>query len=171
MGRGVSAMGDEGVSVPLADARRAKLSAVVAAWGPVVVWVAVIFSLSSDQFSDVNTAAWLSAMPMVGILGIPPAAIEAGNFIVRKSAHFVEYALLGMLLLRALRATSQQRGRRALAVAIAGAAVCASLDELRQHFFTATRTGTAHDVVLDIVGALIGALVGATYLYRRVARR
>jgi VanZ family protein len=99
-------------------------------------------------------------------LGIPPAAIEAGNFIVRKSAHFVEYALLGMLVLRALRATWRQRGPRVLAAAVAGAAMCASLDELRQHFLTATRTGAPHDVVLDIVGALAGAIMGASYLYR-----
>jgi VanZ family protein len=163
-------MGDEGVSASVADARRPNLIAVVTAWGPVVVWVAVIFSLSSDQFSDVNTAAWLSAIPMVGALGIPPAAIEAGNFIVRKSAHFVEYALLGMLILRALRATWRPRGRRELAAAVAGAALCGSLDELRQHFFTATRTGTPHDVALDIVGALTGAIVGATYFYRHVRR-
>ena len=113
------------------------------------------------------TGVQTCALPIsIGILGIPPAAIEAGNFIVRKSAHFVEYALLGMLVLRALRATWRQRGPRVLAAAVAGAAMCASLDELRQHFLTATRTGAPHDVVLDIVGALAGAIMGASYLYR-----
>lgn len=166
----MSAVGDERVSAPMAGARRPKPAAVLAAWGPVVAWVAVIFSLSSDQFSDVNTAAWLSAMPVVGALGLTPAAIEVGNFIVRKSAHFVEYALLGMLALRALRATWRQRGPQLLAAAVAVAAVCASADELRQHLCTVSRTGTAKDVALDILGALTGAIVGATYLYGRVKR-
>ena len=166
----VSTVGDERVSAPAVGARRLTPVALLAAWGPVVAWVSVIFSLSSEQFSDVNTATWLSALPLVGALGLTPATIEAGNFIVRKSAHFVEYALLGMLTLRALRATWRQRGSQLLAAAVAIAAVCAGLDELRQHFLTVSRSGTAKDVGLDIVGALTGAIVGATYLYGRIRR-
>ena len=163
----MSAVGDERISPTMAEARP-NLIAMVSAWAPVIGWVAVIFSLSSDQFSDVNTAAWLSAMPVVGALGIPPAVIEAGNLIVRKTAHFVEYAVLGMLILRALWATRKPRGSRLLTAAVAGAALCATFDELRQYFLTTTRTGTVHDVLLDIVGASIGALLGTTYLSRHV---
>lgn len=159
-------------TVATVDARRSALATVVAAWGPVAVWVALIFSLSSDRFSDANTATWLAAVPLVGRFGIPPAVIEAANVIVRKSAHFVEYAVLSMLSFRALRATwGQRRGRELLAWAVTLAAVCASVDELHQHFWTRHRTGTTKDIVLDAVGATAGAIAGATYLYRRVGRR
>jgi len=128
----------------------------------VALWLAVIFSLSGDRFSDVNTAVWLSGMPLVGAL-LPPAAIEVGNFIVRKCAHFVEYAVLGMLTFRALRSTRPRvRKRQLLAVAVGLAVLCASLDELRQFLATFTRSGTPRDVLLDGTGALAGALVGAT---------
>jgi VanZ family protein len=149
-------------------AERSRLPAMISAWGLVALWMAVIFSLSSDQFSDVNTAAWLSGMPIVRVFGLPPAVIEAGNFIVRKCMHFVEYAVLTMLTFRALRATRPgYSDRRLLAAAVLVAALCASMDELHQHLATLTRTGTPTDVVLDSFGALAGAVVAATYLYRR----
>ncbi len=135
-----------------------------------MVWLAVIFSLSSDQFSDVNTAAWLSAMPLVGALGVAPGSIETANMIVRKTAHFVEYALLGMLTLRALRASWRRRDLWLIVGAVAVCAACASADELRQRFYTTARTGKATDVILDSLGALAGAVVGATVIYRHFAR-
>ena len=157
----------ESRAAPVRAASRPRLTALVSAWAPVALWLAVIFSLSGDRFSDVNTAVWLSGMPLVGAL-LPPAAIEVGNFIVRKCAHFVEYAVLGMLIFRALRSTRPRvRKRQLLAVAVGLAVLCASLDELRQLLATFTRSGTPRDVLLDGTGALAGALVGATYLYRR----
>jgi VanZ family protein len=136
----------------------------------VAAWVAVIFALSSDQFSDVHTARWLSSIPWVAAVGMSPAAIEAGNLIVRKCAHFVEYAVLGLLVFRALRATWPGPTRRRLVVAaIVIGGLVAGLDELRQHFETQTRTGTPRDVALDGLGAVAGSLLGASLLMRRVA--
>jgi VanZ family protein len=134
-----------------------------------MVWAAFILSLSSDRFSDVHTAAWLSGI--AGALGISLPLVEVANFIVRKSAHFVEYAVLSLLTLRAMLVTWPQRRRRQLLVcAVFAAAAWASVDELHQHFFTLTRMGTPKDVVLDTSGALAGAVVGASYLYRRARR-
>jgi VanZ family protein len=161
----VSAIGNDPTAAPAFAVRRPTPVALAAAWGPVLVWLVVIFSLSSDQFSDVNTAAWLSA-PLVSVFGVAPASIETANLIVRKTAHFVEYALLGMLTLRALRASWRRRDLWLIVGAVAVCAACASVDELRQHFYTATRTGKAVDVVLDS----LGAMAGATVIYRHFAR-
>jgi VanZ family protein len=166
----VSAVREEQIAA-LRGVARAPLATMVAAWGPVALWVAVIFALSSEQFSDVNTAAWISNMPFAPALGLSPAVIEVGNLIVRKCAHFVEYAVLSMLAFRALRATRPQLAVRRLLVAVlALAAVCASADELHQHLGTLTRSGTATDVVLDAIGACAGAGAGVAFLYRRTRR-
>ena len=168
----MSAIRDDRAPAMSGAAERSRLASMIVAWGPVAVWMAVIFSLSSDQFSDVNTAAWLSGMPIVRVFGLPPAVIEAGNFIVRKCMHFVEYAVLSVLTFRALRATRPwDSDRRLLAVAVIVAALCASVDEAHQHFGTLTRSGTPKDAVLDSFGALTGAVVGAMYFYRRTPRR
>jgi len=143
------------------------LGALCAAWAPVALWMGVIFWLSGDQFSDAHTAAWLTNLPLVGALGLPPAVIEVGNVIVRKCAHFVEYAILSMLAYRATGSTwPGLTARRALLAAVALAVVVAATDELHQTT-TLYRTGTPKDVVLDSIGAFAGALTGASLLYRR----
>jgi VanZ family protein len=165
----MSAVPDDRVAT-VGDAPRAGVPALVVAWGPVALWLAVIFALSSDRFSDVNTAVWFSAVPLVGAL-VPQHAIELGNFIVRKCAHFVEYAILSMLTYRALRATRpHMSGPRLVAAAVGMAVVCAALDEVHQYFGTFTRSGSPRDVLLDAFGSGAGALVGASYLYRRARR-
>jgi len=165
----MSAIGDEGLATATAGGRRLAPAGWVAAWGPVMVWAAFILSLSGDRFSDVHTEAWLS--DIASALGISLPVVEVANFIVRKSAHFVEYAVLSVLTLRAMLVTWPQRRRRQLLVwAVLAAAVWASIDELHQYYFTLARMGTPKDVVLDTTGAVAGAVMGASYLSRRARR-
>jgi VanZ family protein len=99
--------------------------------------------------------------------GLPPAVVHVGNLIVRKSAHFVEYAVLSVLIFRAARVTWPRRAEgHALLVAVGAAAAGACVDELRQYVISASRTGSVRDVVVDAAGAL----AGAAYLYRRARR-
>jgi VanZ family protein len=93
-----------------------------------VVWAAVIFAFSS----------------------IPSLSTELGTWdtILRKLAHLTEYAILGALLLRALR-------HPAAAVVLAG--LYAVTDEVHQ-LFVEGRHGAPLDVGIDTVGALAGVL-------------
>lgn len=151
--------------------RRPTTAARLAAWGPVVLWLGLIGFMSGDRFSDEQTASWLTHVPFLAAMGLPPTLIDSTNLILRKSAHFVEYAVLSMLTYRALGATAAPRGRATrLAGALALALSVAVLDEVHQGT-TQTRTGSPRDVLLDAVGAAAGALVGGLYLYRRGARR
>ena len=154
-------------SVPAAATiGRATPRALVLVWAPVLVWMAFIFSLSGGRFSDQHTEAWLSRI--IGPLGISPDVIKVGNLIVRKCAHFVEYAILGVLTLRALRTTwPQRRDGRLLLIAVALAASWATLDELHQHAGTTSRDGRPKDIVLDAAGALAGGAAAAASRKRR----
>ena len=166
----MSAVDDERIALA-ADAER-PLRPIAVAWAPVLAWMALIVFLSGDRFADVNTATWLAGMPFVGAFGISPAVIAVANLIVRKCAHFVEYAVLSMLSFRAARATWPSLRRRELFAAAVGlAALFAGFDELRQYAVTTSRSGTPRDVALDAVGALTGATMGARSLYRRVRSR
>ena len=76
------------------------------------------------------------------------------NFLIRKTAHFTEYAVLGVL---ASQAFDPQRtvSRRGL---IAAAVVCVlvpSIDETIQ-LFVSDRSGQVTDVLLDCCGAATG---------------
>jgi VanZ family protein len=153
----MSAIGDEQVQVSAASARRIEPAVMVAAWAAVAVWAAFIFSLSGDQFSDVHTAAWLSGI--FGALRVPPDVVETGNLIVRKAAHFVEYAVLAILSWRAARLTwPRWRAGHLLILTIGIVLACGSLDELRQYVMTSARSGTWRDVAVDTAGGMTAAV-------------
>ena len=104
-------------------------SRLVTACLPVVVWAAVIFTLSSIPSLSTGLGTW--------------------DTILRKGAHLTEYAILGGLLYRAL-------GREPLALAL-GIAYAAT-DELHQYFVRG-RHASPVDVAIDAVGVAVGMLV------------
>lgn len=137
------------------------------AWAPVVLWVAVIGWLSGDGFSDEHTASWLAGASWLGSLGLPPALIGMANWILRKTAHVVEYAVLAALAYRGAARTDRARGALAhVLLAVTLAVACAALDELHQAT-TATRSGSLKDFALNGAGALAGAAAAAGWARRR----
>ena len=77
------------------------------------------------------------------------------DFIVRKGAHFCEYAGLGMLLALALYI---QTGRHKIPAAVLCASLYAATDEVHQ-LFVEGRACRWQDWAIDTAGALVGALV------------
>ena len=94
-------------------------------WLPVVLWAGVIFALSS--------------IPSLG----------DWDLFLRKCAHITEYAVLAVLLVRAV-----DREGPALALGI----LYAASDELHQAFVRG-RHASPIDIAIDTVGLLIGLLV------------
>jgi len=98
-------------------------------WLPVVAWAAVIFAFSSIPSLGTGLGTW--------------------DTILRKGAHMTEYAILGLLLLRAL-------GRELPALAIGfGYAIT---DEIHQHF-VGGRHASPVDVLIDTGGVAIGIFI------------
>ena len=98
-------------------------------WVPVVLWAAAIFALSSVPSLDTGLGIW--------------------DLVLRKLGHLVEYAILGALLLRAVRNDP---------VAIALGSAYAVTDELHQVFVTG-REGHPLDWLIDTVGVVAGVLL------------
>jgi VanZ family protein len=94
-----------------------------------VLWAGLIFGLSSVPDLGTGLGTW--------------------DLVLRKIAHFCEYAVLGLLLARAV-------GREPFAAA-AGIAYAGS-DELHQHFVPG-RHAAFRDVVIDAAGVLAGVLL------------
>jgi VanZ family protein len=110
-------------------------SAALRLWAPVVLWAAVIFAFSSVPDLGTGLGTW--------------------DLVLRKLAHTVEFALLGALLLRALRSE--------LPALAAGIAYAVS-DEVHQ-LFVEGRRGSPVDVLIDAVGVAAGVIV-----WRRLRR-
>ena len=98
------------------------------AWGPIVLWAAVIFAFSSVPSLSSGLGTW--------------------DLVLRKIAHLSEYAILGALLMRAIRQP---------AVAILAGGLYAVSDEIHQHFVRG-RHAAWYDVLIDTVGVTIGVL-------------
>ena len=112
---------------------------VLAAWLPVVAWAAIIFALSSIPDLGTGLGGW--------------------DLALRKLAHAAEYAVLGALLLRAVR-----REAPAAALGIAYALT----DEIHQAFVPG-RQGRPLDVLIDAAGVLLGVYVLGRAGRRRLA--
>ena len=82
---------------------------------------------------------------------------DAGMYIVRKSAHFTEYAILGVLL--AIQFSMYVRGifQRLVNPAFTGLAV-AFMDETIQ-LFVEGRSGQVSDMWIDFAGTVLGVLI------------
>jgi VanZ family protein len=98
-------------------------------WLPVVLWAGLIFGFSSVPDLGTGLGTW--------------------DLVLRKLAHFAEYAILGALLVRAV-------GNSVTAV-VAGVAYAAT-DELHQHFVPG-RHAAFRDVAIDAAGVLVGVLL------------
>lgn len=134
-----------------------------------VLMIALIWGNSlvpGEGSSSISLTVMQIMRDAVGSLGLPTAWIT--NFLVRKTAHFTEYMVLGMIATRAFDVSyTAERGRLA-AIALL-LVIVPSIDETIQ-LFVGGRSGQVTDVLLDCCGAAVGVLISYT-LFRAIARR
>jgi VanZ family protein len=141
---------------------------VIKYWLPVAMMLAAMFYFSTDTLSNEHTETFVGRILLWLSSHISESVIAVINYTIRKSAHFVEYAILGALLFRAFRADDSVRWRlKWAAYSLIAAASWAALDEFHQTF-TRTRSGSPLDSLLDSTGALFVLLVITFYNRRTV---
>jgi VanZ family protein len=118
---------------------------------PPLAWTVLIWWLSGAQGSADRTRGLVHALLAWILPWAAPEQLEAAHWLVRKSAHVVEYAVLAELWRRALGGWMWPLG---LSVLTAG------LDEWHQAW-SPTREGSAGDALLD------SAAAGAVLLLQR----
>jgi VanZ family protein len=114
---------------------RPRILPTLAAWGPPLVLMAVIYALSDQPDLSTGLGVW--------------------DFIARKIVHMSEYALLCFLWWRALRTVATARVAVVLAFLVSLA--YAGTDELHQRQVEG-RHGTPVDVGIDAIGMAAAAL-------------
>jgi VanZ family protein len=124
-------------------------------WLPPLLWMAVMFGLSTDVFAAEHTGEVLWYVVRAVVPQVTYKQYTLLHFLIRKAAHLTEYAILAGLLLRALRAGAAGAWRWRWAI-LAGllTAGYACLDEYHQAF-TQSRTSAASDSVLDMCGGFL----------------
>lgn len=142
-------------------------------WWAVVVMMIVVFFFGTDLFSSENTRPiirWIIQLFFGDRTGAQLAG--GGEGWLRKSAHFLEYALLAYLWFRALRGDHQRRWKWSwFAIAFLATALWATVDELQQGYISRHRTGSGWDVLIDSSGGLTALmLIFVAYLIRPTRR-
>ena len=141
-------------------------------WLPVLLWMTVIFSASADTGSSQRSSRLIEPFVRWLFPGVSEPVVEAVVFYVRKCAHVTEYAILALLLWRALRkpVPNDRRpwSRAQIALVMGIVVIYATSDELHQRFVP-NRQGTFHDVLIDTTGAALGLFVwwGVTRWWQR----
>lgn len=124
-------------------------------YGPIVIWAAAIFVFSSSLFSGSNTSSVLRPLVLWIFPGISDAGLALVHGLVRKAGHFLEYAILAVLIARAFRGSTREFLRKHwFAVALVFVALYALSDEFHQSF-VASRTASLYDCVIDTAGGFV----------------
>ena len=142
---------------------RRKLWLRLALWALVIAWMAVIFYFSAQAADDSDrtsgrVVAWLIDHFDRSLSSLSPEAqllrMEAWSFAVRKLAHFVVFAVLGLLTFAAF--SMDLPPRRAFPAALGLGSVRGVLDEVQQAFVPG-RSCELRDMGIDFAGVLLGA--------------
>lgn len=102
-------------------------------WLPPILWASVIFTFSSLPTVETTT-------------------FYLWDFLIKKTAHFVEYAILATLVYRAL-INSKVDSKKAMWISVLASFLYAASDEYHQSFVPG-RGPALRDVIIDTVGAL-----------------
>jgi VanZ family protein len=128
-------------------------------WLPVLAWMAVIFTASSDAYSYEHSSRIIAPLLYWLFPHISANAVGWVVFIARKCAHVAEYCVLALLLWRAFRRPQKDHPRpwnwREAGIVLLVVAAYAATDEFHQ-IFVPTRTPAVHDVVIDTLGGAAG---------------
>lgn len=135
-------------------------------WVPVILWMVLIFNLSSQVAEQSNKLSTGFTEVVVKVLEkVAPRAsfsIESFNHMVRKNAHFFTYLILGILVINALRKSGVQ-GYHSIAWAVGICILYAVSDEVHQ-LFVPGRGAAVKDVIIDSAGATVG--IGLYLLFK-----
>jgi len=130
-------------------------------YGPVLIWMVLIFVGSSSVLSASNTSfivrsvAWFFPQ-------ISPETLAFLHFIIRKAGHFSVYAVLALLAARAFTTSSRELLRNHwFWVSLVLVIVYSLSDEFHQSFVP-SRTASLFDSAIDSLGGLVALLI-----YRR----
>lgn len=137
---------------------------------PLVVWMVLIFLFSMGGMSASNTSLIVRPLLLWLFPDISEERLALAHFMVRKMAHFTEYAILALLAARAFTSSSQKPLRRHWFVAALLLVVFYALSDEYHQTFVPSRTGSFYDSLIDMSGGLT-ALLFLTLWRKRKDRR
>lgn len=132
-----------------------------------LLWMAVMVHFSTQQWGGEQTESILATLLTWGfpalLAHLSPEQLSTLNFVVRKGAHLMEYAILTLLSFSVGTIGLQRPWKSVLPWAWVGSALFAVTDEAHQSFVP-NRGASPMDVLIDMTGALLA--VGMIMLWQ-----
>jgi VanZ family protein len=126
---------------------------------PLVAWLVFISYASSDSFSAANTSRIIGPLVLWLFPNTSPETLAVIHFVIRKIAHFTEYAILAYLAARAFRTSPRSvLANRWFLASLALIVIYALIDEYHQTFVP-SRTASIYDSLIDMSGGLVTLLI------------
>jgi VanZ family protein len=138
---------------------RTSLLQLVMYWGVVAAWMSVISMFSTEPFSASNTNRYLDPLLRFLLPHLTPAGFTFWHSVIRKTAHFAEFFVLGSLSFWACRRGRTPRWRAAWMLQALGLAVVYSLIDEAHQAFVPNRTPSLLDSGVDSFGAAVSQAV------------
>lgn len=137
-----------------------------------MLWTCFIWGhslIQGPQSSAESGLVYALLRPVFEALGVVDR--DACTFIIRKCAHFSEYAVLGLASLNLGRALVGEKrlSPRLRALPVSLCALVPVADETLQ-LFVPGRSGSPRDVAIDLCGLATGALLAAAWSALRARR-
>lgn len=140
----------------------------VSRYGPLLFWMLFIFFASTGEFSADNTSPFIGPLVLWFFPNASAESLALVHVCVRKTAHFVEYAILAFLAARAFYTSSSNWLRLSwFRWALLLIVVYALADEYHQSFVP-SRTASIYDSIVDIIGGLTALLLYWSFQKRRI---
>lgn len=138
-------------------------------YAPLILWIGVIFFLSSGQASMSETSRIIRPILEFLFPGASEEMILTLLHGIRKFAHFAEYAVAGVLAARAFSTSSVPILRKFwIVISISLILLIAGLDEFNQSL-DSSRTGSIWDALLDCAGGLTA--IALYYLFAQTGHK
>jgi VanZ family protein len=159
-----------------------KLRAFLKYWLPPLVWMALVFTGSSDAKSYQHSSLLVEPILRWLFPHLSQAHVEEIHHLIRKCGHLTEYAVLALLFWRAIRQSDRKNLRPLVAperseggwnwpearLALLLVMFYAATDEFHQSFVP-TRTSLVSDVLIDTCGGASGLI--ALWIFGRLRKR
>ncbi|MEO7673570.1 MAG: VanZ family protein [Pyrinomonadaceae bacterium] len=134
-------------------------------YAPLILWTGVVLFLSTSQASMAETSRFIRPLIEFFFPSASPETFLLVHAFIRKTAHFVEYAVLALFAARAFSNSSINILRKYWALFSCAIVVLIALIDESNQSLGASRTGSVWDVLLDISGGISAILI--FYVIRR----
>ncbi len=132
-------------------------------YAPLVVWMSLIFLASSTELSATNTSKVLRPVLLWLLPRASEKTIGVVHFLIRKAAHFTEYAVFALLAARAFLGSSHQALRSHWLLAALLLITLYSLSDEFHQSYVPTRTASIYDSLIDTAGGFVALVVLALW--------